>query len=354
MEIAKKITEILEEAVFAPSGDNSQPWHFLVHENILDVYSLPEKDNVLFNYRQRGTLVAHGALLTNISLIAETLGYSIKVKFWPDPDDSSHTFRAEFNSATPTNNPLVSFIRSRQTNRKFYADIPLRDEHRNSLMHEGNISPNVKFILIENPNQKQLLGEAVSKNEVVMLENRQLHDLFYADIRWTTSSERSLKTGLYLKTMELPLQKLVFFKILQFWPIARILNFTLKLSRFIAKDNAKLYSNGSAIGLVVIPNDDKMFFEAGKISQRIWLKAEQFGISMHPVTGIVYLAQRIKAGEYLTLSEEHAKIIRDAYSIIEDVARLDDQQCVAMLFRIGYSTPPSGMSSRLKPEIKYS
>lgn len=354
MEIAKKITEILEEAVFAPSGDNSQPWQFLVHENILDVYSLPEKDNVLFNYRQRGTLVAHGALLTNISLIAETLGYSINVKFWPDPEDSSHTFRAEFNPAPPTNNPLVNFIRSRQTNRKFYADIPLRDEHRNSLMHEGNISPNVKFVLIENPNQKQLLGGAVSKNEVVMLENKQLHDLFYADIRWTTSSERSLKTGLYLKTMELPLQKLVFFKILQFWPIARILNFTLKLSRFIAKDNSKLYSNGSAIGLVVIPNDDKMFFEAGKISQRIWLNAERLGISMHPVTGIVYLAQRIKAGEYQTLSEEHAKIIRDAYSIIEDVARLDDQQCVAMLFRIGYSTPPSGMSSRLKPEIKYS
>jgi nitroreductase len=354
MEIAKKITEILEEAVFAPSGDNSQPWHFVVRENVIDVYSLPEKDNVLFNYRQRGTLVAHGALLTNISLIAETLGYSINVNFWPDPEDSSHTFRVELKPTTPATNPLVNSIRSRQTNRKFYADIPLKDEHKNSLLHEGNTSPDVKFILIEDPKQKQLLGEAVSKNEVVMLENRQLHDLFYADIRWTTSSERSLKTGLYLKTMELPLQKLIFFKILQFWPIARILNQTLKLSRFIAKDNSKLYSNGSALGLLIVPNDDQMFFEAGKISQRIWLNAEQLGISMHPVTGIVYLAQRIKAGEYQTLSEEHAKIIRDAYGIIQDVAKLDDQQCVAMLFRIGYSTPPSGVSSRLKPEIKYS
>ncbi len=354
MEIAKKIAEILDEAVYAPSGDNSQPWHFVVHENLIDVYSLPEKDNVLFNYRQRGTLVAHGALLTNISIIAESLGYSVNTNFWPNPEDLSHTFRVELNPATTITNSLVNSIRSRQTNRKFYANVPLKEEHKDSLMHEGNISPDVKFILIEDPKQKQLVGEAVSKNEVIMLENKQLHDLFYADIRWTTSSERSLKTGLYLKTMELPLPKLIFFKILQFWPLARILNQTLKLSRFIAKDNSKLYSNGSAIGLVVVPNDDKMFFEAGKITQRIWLNAEQLGISMHPVTGIVYLAQRIKAGEYQTLSEEHAKIIRDAYSIIEDVARLDDQQCVAMLFRIGYSSPPSGMSSRLKPEIKYS
>lgn len=342
-----QIEKILEVAVNAPSGDNSQPWRFAVNGNILDIYSLPEKDNPRFNFRERGTFIAHGALLENIVIAAREEGYEPEVIQFPDPSIKNHTYRVVFTKTIPRTQPLFSVIRSRQTNRKYYKKTSLLPEHKQALL---NATDKGSLILIEDEEKKQIIGEAVGANEIVMLEDKQIHDLFYADVRWTTKSEKKLKHGLYLKTMELPLPKLVFFKLLQWWPAARVLN-KLGMARFIAKDNGKLYGSASAIGIMPVPDRDEAFLEAGRIMQKVWLTGTYHGLSMHPVTGIIYLAQRVNAGEATDFLPEHVTIIKQAYSEIERIVGVHGPY--AMLFRIGYSKPPAGVQSRQKPEIKY-
>lgn len=352
MDFKSDIKKILKSAVYAPSGDNSQPWRFEVKNNVLNIFSLPERDNPLFNFHQRGTLIAHGALLENILILSKSFGYGVEVQELPDNAVLEHTYRLTFKEINPINQPLAEFIEKRQTNRKLFKKVSLLPKHRDALIEAGKMVESQEFLLVEDQEKINIIGKAVGANEIVMLEHKELHDMFYADVRWTTKSERKFKTGLYLKTMELPFPKLVFFKILQWWPVAKIFNKFFGMARFIAKDNAKQYSSASAIGIILVPDKDSEFLKAGRLTQRIWLTATQNNISIHPVTGIIYLAQRVKSGETETLSQEHVKIIKDAYeNITNTIGRQDG--CLAMLFRIGYSDPPGGASSRLDPEIKY-
>jgi len=70
------LIEILKIACNAPSGSNSQPWSFKVQEGRVEIIAIPEKDHRVLNFKNRGTLLAHGALIENISIIASTFGYN--------------------------------------------------------------------------------------------------------------------------------------------------------------------------------------------------------------------------------------------------------------------------------------
>ena len=59
----------------------------------------------------------------------------------------------------------------------------------------------VKFI--EERVSIEVLAKASSANEIVMLENRDLHKLFFEEIVWSAEAEKKRGGGLYVKTMEL-------------------------------------------------------------------------------------------------------------------------------------------------------
>ena len=346
------IEKILSLAVHAPSGDNSQPWRFEAKDNVINVFSLPEKDNPIFNYRSRGTLAAHGALIENIVIAASAYGYAAGVRLFPDVGNKVCTASVTLEKSGVKKDALRDVIAGRATNRKFYEEKPLTAEQRAELLDCAKVSGEAKIMFIEDPQQRKELGKAMSVNEIVMLENHELHDYFYNDVRWTEKDEREKKTGLYAKTMELKPPQLAVFKLLQNWSMAKILT-KLGMAKFIAKENAKLYGSESAIGIIVTRNEDKDFIIAGRIMQRIWLTATLRDLSMHLVTGVLFLAQRINAGESFGLSEEHVKRVQVAFNTIRQTFKVGDDGVIALMFRIGYAGKPSGISSRLPPKIEF-
>src|SRR3989344_6580057 len=343
--IKEDLERILDTAVYAPSGDNSQPWTFVVKGNIIQSFSTPEKDNPIFNYRNRGTLIAHGALIENMIIAGQELGYRSEINIFPDQSNFKHTADVILHQdPTVVKDPLFAFIKKRVTNRKFYKNTPLSNSQKNQLSDN-------KVLWAENESDKFKLGRAVASNEIVMLEHKELHDFFYNDIRWTRKSERFMKMGLYLRTMELALPQLIIFKLLQYWPIAKILN-RIGIPKFIASQNSKLYGSASAIGIIPVADRDEEFILGGRDMQRLWLRATSMGLAVHPVTGIVYLFQRIMHNDTGSLSSGHLAVIQKAYDDISSIFLINGK-VIAMLFRIGFAAEPSDQSSRLKPEIKF-
>jgi hypothetical protein len=124
------------------------------------------------------------------------------------------------------------------------------------------------------------------------------------------------------------------------------------MAKFIAKENAKLYASASVIGTIITDDNDRKFVDVGRLMQRIWLKVTQLGLSMHLVTGVLFLAQRINAGESFGLSDEHVRRVQAAFQTIKGTFKVDDG-VIALMFRIGHAEKPSGISSRLAPKIEY-
>lgn len=347
--MSEDIQKILEAGCRAPSGSNSQPWRFMVKDNQISIFALPEKDHPILNFRHRGTWVAHGALLENILITSSHLGYKTDVKLFPDKDYPKFIAKITLEKTSPKNEPLYSAIWSRAINRKPYKNTPLTIKQKENLLNGANEIADNEIKIIEDPNYLKTLGWAVSVNEIVMLENKALHKLFFDEIVWTKEEEEKKKVGMYLKTLELKPPQKFGLRIASSWPIMNILN-KAGMARIIAKQNADIYSQCALMGVILVKDRDEDFITVGRMIERIWLNATAMGLSLHLITGIFFFWQRIMLGGAKEFSEEHIKILKKAYDTTAEIFDVK-QNMIALLFRVGDGGEPSARSSRLPPII---
>ena len=344
------IQKILEVSINAPSGSNSQPWKFKVKDGLIQIIALPEKDHPVLNFRNRGTLVAIGALIENIRVVAGSLGYQSEIKIFSNTDLIAEVSLEKVESLKTDS--LAEAVNSRSTNRKPYERVPLSDEKKKFLLESVSEVGSGDLRFVENEEDLRVLGLAGSVNEIVMLENEKLHKLFFDEVVWNESGEKLRKSGLYLKTMELKLPQQAALKIFKYWLVMRLFN-KIGVARQIAKGNAVNYSACSAMGAIIVNDDDQDFVQAGRLLERVWLKAITMGLSLHLITGVLFLWQNIRSGKNNWLSLEHVKLIKQAYGDIASRFNVEDKKLVGLMFRVGRGDEPSARSIKVKPDIEY-
>ena len=340
------LQDILNLAVNAPSGDNAQPWKFKIDGTTVSVFNIPDKDGTLYNYKQRGSLVSHGAVIENIVIIAKQRGLTTKVQILPDEKDC--TAKIEFSEGTIAHQELFNAIPLRATNRKPYTGEALTAQQKEKLFASAK-DANGELRLVESSQLIKELSLALSLNEQLLMENRELHDFLFAMIRWTKEEEQRT-SGLYVKTMEFPtpVQLLLRFVVVH-WGATQFLN-KIGLSKVIPKQSSALYATSSAFGAICIRNSSETsFIEGGRALQRVWLTATSLGLSIQPVTALPYLMQRIEDKDIRSLSKEHVAQIEDSYAHIRLAFNLNDEERIALLFRLGRGDAPTAVSMKHPP-----
>lgn len=344
------IIDIIKSGVAAPSGGNSQPWKFEVRGDEIKVIALPLKDHPVLNFRYRGTWVAHGALIENIKIAALEHGYDAGIEIFPNKEDQNIVARVLLIKSELKPDILYDSIKRRTTNRKPFALTPLSANERSELLGAKNELA-VDVILRDKPEELVSLGEALSINETVMLENRLLHSLFFKEVVWNEREEREKGGGLLVKTLELKPPQRFILGLCRRWKVMNFLN-KFGLARAIAKDNAKIYASAGAIGIIVIRDDDQAFLTAGRAMERIWLTATRLGLSLQLITGILFFAQKLKAGETKEFSDKHIAMIRMAHEKVASIFGVKDG-VIALLFRVGQDGEPSARSLKPSPTISF-
>lgn len=349
------IKQILEVAVNAPSGENAQPWRFEVRGNEISIFNVPERDQSLYNFSQKGSLVAHGALIENISITAPMLGCGTKINLLPDPKDSNLIATVSLDkllSQHKKEKGLYSSIIKRSTNRKPYKKIPLNNNQLNELQSVVNEVEGGRIVFIKDGKKMKEVSGACSINEQVMFENKFIHNFFFDHINWTEKEELDKKLGFYIKTLELPLPIQFMLRLLKYWSVMNFLN-KLRLNKVIAKGNAATYSNASAMAAFVVNGDtQKNFIIAGRLMQRLWLKATELGLSAQPMAGMLFFMQAINGGENGKFSASQVELIKNAYKNVKNVFGVNSE-AIVMILRIGHGGEPSARSSKLPPKIVF-
>lgn len=342
----KNIYKILEAGAQAPSGSNSQPWKFRISGSQIEILALPERDHPILNFKNRGTWVAHGALIENLLIAASAWGYKTALELPPLNPSSRVTARLTLTENGEPKDDLYEAISRRATNRKPYAASPLAEEQKNQLRDEAKKIASGEFRLIEDPNKIHILAKASSVNEVILLEDPVMHELFFKEIVWTEKEEKEKRTGLYLKTMELEPPQEKALKLFKHWQLMKLLNF-LGAAKAIAKTNEKSYAASPAVGAIIINDKDDEFLAAGRIMERVWLKATNLNLNCHLMTGVLFFWQRLKDKTGHIFSNKHQKLITQAYADIAQALGVNDSgQVIALLIRIGNGGQPTGLSSR--------
>lgn len=346
------IRKILEEAVYAPSGENCQPWKFAVDGREIHIFNVPEADRSLYNFGQKGSYVAHGALIENIVIIALKYGYKANVKLFPIKEEVELVATITLEMTNSRELPLYPYIEKRCTNRKDHAHQRLSDDQKKQLIEAARETGFGELKIADDDDALNTLGQALAVNERVIFENKKLHDFFYKHILWNEEDQHKAG-GFYIKTLEFLPHQLKGVKLFKNWLILKILNKVGKVSKMIAKENALKYAGSGALAVVVAKGDKREdFINAGRAAQRVWLTATKLGLSVHPCTGIIYFMERIKGEDREEFSESHLKIIENGYKDIEEIFGVGGKT-IPMLFRIGLADEPSARSMRMKPNILF-
>lgn len=349
----ENIKNILGIAVNAPSGENSQPWRFEVEGNKIHIFNIPGRSHSLYIFEQKGTLIAHGALIENILITAPVFGYNATIVLLPD--DTNYNFVATISLDEALSNkqedePLYPYIVKRATNRKSYRRTPLKKEQLEDLEHTANEIGEKGIVLIQDPKRMKDVAIAGSVYEQVMFSNRSIHNFFFEHISWTKKEEAKKKIGLYIKTLELPPFTHIVLKLLRHWAVMSLLN-KLGAAKIIAKVNAAKYATASAMAVFTVKDNSlRDFIVAGRLMQRLWLKITKMGLSAQPIAGTLFFMHAITEGEADTFASSHVVLIKNAYAKIKDAFGLGDEIPV-MVLRIGNGGEPSARAPKKPPEI---
>ncbi len=351
----EKIEKILSLAINAPSGDNSQPWRFEVKDNKIFVFNLPKSDNPILNINQRGSYIGHGGLLENISIAATKFQLSAQIDLFPQEQAENLVATIVLNQSQLDIDPLFPYLMLRHTNRRKYKNNLLTLEQKEALLLEvkkNDQSNNIKLVLVDDKEKKKSIGKAMSSIEEIILQHKDLHALLFKDIIWSKKIFAKLKKGFYIGTMEFNLmQKFVFF-LASKWSRAIWLN-KLGLAKMVAKEDAKLYSTGAAAGAIIISDDTREnFINAGRVMERVWLRANALGLAFHPVSALSFARLRIIAGGGGAFDEIQTKKILKNYQILSNLFNIEPG-LIAMSFRIGFAPPIRASALKSLPDTKF-
>jgi hypothetical protein len=344
-----QLIQLLQTAVFAPSGDNLQPWKFELNGNVLSVLVAPEKDPTLYNYKQRAAYISHGALIQNISICANQAGLNAEIKYFPERSNPLLTAKIAFSPGQPQADPLYEFISKRHTNRKPYSDQILISDQKQNLLE--TIQNPVQVVLIEHADEKTKAAEALCQGDRMIFENKTIHDFLFGHIRWNDAEVMQTKDGFNFKAMELAPPQRAAFRLFRSWPIMKFFN-KLGFPKIAVKSNLPLYSKVSALVGFLIPDYEPLtFIRLGESLQKFWLTAASMGLSAHPLTGVPLLYQKIAEHNAKELSAEQIKIIQGSYGMLAGLLGATET-IIGFFLRLGFAEAPTGTSPRQPPQIK--
>ncbi len=340
---------ILEAGNNAPSGENCQPWHFVVRGDAVEVRLLPERDQSAYSWGQRASYFAVGAAIENMLIAATAEGYRTTIAYFPELSDEWHVADIRFiKDANIVPDPLATQVMNRTTNRKPYAKDALSADERAALFLAAKQS-NGHLFLAEERAAVDRLGRIGAINEEVMLANHFLHEFFFDHVSWTQEEDERKKVGFYIKTLELPPPAEAMFKVFRHWSIMRVLS-AIGFNRVVAGINAKQNAAASAIGAITVAGTDPLdFVQAGRATERVWVTATSVGLSFQPLSGILFFKLKIDAGEDAIFSPGARELITGACQEIAQIFKTGGEP-IAFVFRLGHGGQPTARAARFPLE----
>lgn len=346
----EKLRRILEAGNSAPSGENCQPWRFALTGETIDVHLRPERDRSVYNWGQRGSYLALGAVVENLSIAASVEGMAARVAYFPNGESDTLVARVSLRAdAAILPDPLASVILARTTNRKPYLRRALPPGAKEALERAAEEAGGARLVWCDDLRGKERLGRVGSTNEEVMLGNRALHDFFFEHVNWSAEEDAAKKVGFYIRTLELPPPARMMFRLMRSWQAMRIFR-ALGFPRLVAAQNAKTNAAAAAFGALVIDTTSPLdFVRVGRAAERLWLAAAARSLALQPLTGVLFFNLLLEEGDGSIFSRKEKEVVRAAYAAAQETFGVRAGR-IAFMFRIGESQPPSARAARFPLE----
>jgi uncharacterized protein YjeT (DUF2065 family) len=341
--IPSALDTLLEAAILAPSGDNTQPWRFTVDRDnwaiTMDVD--PARDPSPMNAGQMMARIAVGAAVENMVRTAEQNRWNFDLE--GENGDGPVTLRLGSHSAAGLIDPLIL---SRVTNRRIYQRCEISDEQLRKLREDTGEFGGVGAIWITDRQKLDQLSSLIARADALILSTKPIRDAFLAKVRFDQPANAIVKEGLSLGCLEVSRFEQRMLKAMKYVPDGVLR--TLGGRRVFAGVAKKLVDSASGICLIGADNESYSGrLAAGRLWQRAWLAVTGQGFAAQPMMSLCVL-QNIRDNHPAELIDQVGG--RDAAKLLKDFKDWlvpFDTSDVATLMRWGYAPSPTTRTGRI-------
>lgn len=347
--IADPLLYVLDQARWAPSGDNTQVWRFRrTGELSFDVLATDTRDWVVYDLKGEASNMAHGALLETAAIAASTRGYRLEITKIDRSDERNPIYSCQL-VADPSINAdaLAPYIELRSVQRKPMGTRPLTLQEKHEL--ETSLPAGVKVHWFEGSELKWQVAKLMYGNAYTRLIMKEGYDVHSKIIEWDAkfSKDKIPDQALGVDAVTAKLMKWTLGKWERFEFMAKYLGGTILpriqldfVTSLRCSAHFVLYTENTVDGL-----DEHM--QAGRALQRFWLTAAKLGLGFQPEQTPVIFSSYLK--HRVEFSTNAVAISNAAKMDAQLVAMLPTHVYQNKVFfgRLGRSTLPESRSIRL-------
>ena len=276
--VEEKLKFLLGFAILAPSGHNSQPWSFSIKDGTISMWVNPQRALAESDPTRRQLLIGMGCVLENLLAAADYYGFKPVVHYFPDNSNQEFVAQIIFEKSTLTKNDphhLIFSIPQRRTNRNKYLRKLPPPEFIKKL--DSMTGESYTVTVVTDEIKREALADIALLSQIETMDSDSFREELSHYIR---SSFTKHKTGMPGFTLGIPA------------PISLIASRLIRkvnLSRKTRKKDEALLKKYTPAFVVIAASSDHDVdrIKAGQIFDRVWLLAEQKGLSCAPLAAPV-------------------------------------------------------------------
>lgn len=289
---------MVEQAIKAPSGHNTQPWLFTLHENSISIYPDPTKALPVVDPNNRELFVSLGCATENLCIAATHKCYDPMVEIdATKPEIRVILTRKEHCIATP----LFSQIASRQTNRRTY-NAQLIPEAQIDSLRSLPREPHVAIHFFRRGSSEfERIASLIYEGNRLQMENSAFRTELQGWMRYNKRHQDSTRDGLSYAVFGAPnLPK---------WLVRPIMSHMLNARTQNQNDKKKIESSSHFVLFTTKHDDICDWVNLGRTLERFHLYTTEIGLAhayMNQPIEISELARQLTnelglGGEYPTI-----------------------------------------------------
>lgn len=347
----EELKGIIEAANLAPSGGNMQPWIWIMDKKgVLHLFHDQERSHSLLDYKGTGSLIAFGAALENLRLKAAEMGIEteeiLHIREFEEKLIASVRFLSKADHPLPVPlHDLASGIGLRCTNRKNSKRQPLTPDQVSAIYSLLDRSKLHLKHIDHSAGLEKLAAIVGGMDRMRLFHHQGLVD-FIKEVRWSQDEARQTRDGIDMATLELSGTERAAMGLLK---DPRTVKFFRKflMGYGLTKISKDTITSSSAMFLLY-GNEYRptTFLEAGKSLQRIWIWANQHGLSFQPVTASLFIFHQVLREKNHGYTPEEEQTIRQLKDSLDFLFEKKENMQEIFMFRLNIADEPSMRSYR--------
>lgn len=336
------IESIVHAMQRAPSGGNSQPWSIERHGPSIRIRIDRTRPSAM-DVADRGNYLAIGAALFNARVAAAHYSMHARITAFPDRADPDLVATLVVEpGAEPAMAELFPAMQSRSTNRGFGNQEPLSPDTVRELERE-NLEGNGRLLLVTDRDTIGQLAELLAASDRVRYLTRHQHESMLSELRWPGAGR--MDTGIDVRTLDLDAADMAKLRLSGRSDVMQVLA-DWDLGHALGDGTRDRILSSSAMATVTVfgrsPAD---YLRAGSDVERIWIRAEALGLSVHPVSPVFLYARSPE--DIAMLSKEFVTDLTRMQQDFNEIIGVAPAEGTALVLRLSRGTGLAQRSARL-------